>query len=129
VSGRVAAGTGEVGVDPEQIRRLMINLLDNAVEATEAPGAVRIDIARRGDRLEIAVADSGRGIPPEDRDKLFLPYFSRKGRGSGMGLAIVQRIVADHDGTITVEDNAPRGTIFRVTLPARLGASEAAVPS
>jgi two-component system nitrogen regulation sensor histidine kinase NtrY len=119
VRGAVEPEIGEAWVDPEQIRRVLINLLDNAVEATEAPGEVSVAIRRRDERIEIAVADTGRGIPAEDRDKLFLPYFSRKGRGSGMGLAIVQRIVADHDGTIVIEDNQPRGTVFRVSLPAR----------
>jgi len=109
----------EVWVDPEQIRRLLINLLDNAVEATEPPGEVRVALRREDTSIELAVADTGRGIPAEDRDKLFLPFFSRKGRGSGLGLAIVHRAVTDHDGTITVEENRPRGTIFRVRLPAR----------
>ena len=126
VSGAVAPDVGEVWLDPEQIRRVLINLLDNAVEATEAPGGVEVNVARRGERIEIAVADTGRGIAPEDREKLFLPYFSRKGRGSGMGLAIVDRIVADHDGEIAVEENSPRGTIFRVALPARRGVDPAA---
>ncbi|MCM2270172.1 MAG: ATP-binding protein, partial [Thermoanaerobaculia bacterium] len=116
---RVDPGVGEVWADPEQMRRVLLNLLDNAIEATDAPGEVRVDVARRGERLEITVADSGRGIAAEDRDKIFQPFFSRKGRGSGMGLAIVQRIVADHDGEITVADNAPRGTLFRIVLPAR----------
>jgi two-component system nitrogen regulation sensor histidine kinase NtrY len=119
VAGTVDPEVGQVWLDREQIRRVLINLLDNAVEATDPPGAIGVSVARQGERVEVAVADSGGGIPPEDRDKLFLPYFSRKGRGSGMGLAIVHRIVVDHDGAIAVEENRPRGTIFRVTLPAR----------
>jgi two-component system nitrogen regulation sensor histidine kinase NtrY len=111
-------------LDGEQIRRVLINLLDNAVEATEAPGRVTVTARRNGHRdghghgtLEIQVADTGRGIPPDSREKLFLPYFSTKGRGTGLGLAIVHRIVADHHGTIRVEANAPRGTLFTVVLP------------
>jgi two-component system, NtrC family, nitrogen regulation sensor histidine kinase NtrY len=123
VAGSVAADVGEVWADPEQVRRILLNLLDNAVEATDSPGEVRVEVARRGDSVELAVADSGRGIAPEDRDKIFQPFFSRKGRGSGMGLAIVQRIVADHDGVITVEENSPQGTLFRVALPARSAAA------
>ncbi len=119
VAGDVAPDLGELWVDPEQLRRLLINLLDNAVEATDAPGRIEVSVASAGERIAIVVADSGRGIPAEDRGKLFLPFFSRKGRGSGMGLAIVQRIVTDHDGEIFVEENVPRGTRFRIVLPAR----------
>ncbi len=108
---------GDAMVDAEQLRRVLINLLDNALAATEPPGEVRVRATRRDQRLELVVADSGTGIPPEDRDKLFLPFFSRKGRGTGMGLAIVQRLVADHNGSIQVEDNRPTGTIFRIELP------------
>jgi two-component system nitrogen regulation sensor histidine kinase NtrY len=128
VGGSVEPEVGEVWVDPDQMRRVLINLLDNAIEATSPPGSVTVRVARRGtsgDRIEIAVADSGRGVAAEDRDKLFLPFFSRKGRGSGMGLAIVQRIVADHDGEIAVLDNQPKGAVFRITIPAR-GAAAAA---
>ena len=67
------------------------------------------------------MADTGRGIPPESKDKLFLPYFSTKGRGTGLGLAIVHRIVTDHQGTIRVEDNVPQGTVFTMELPLGVG--------
>jgi two-component system nitrogen regulation sensor histidine kinase NtrY len=119
VVARVAEGMGGIWVDPELIRRILINLLDNAVEATDPPGEVGVTVRRDGETVEILVADSGRGIRPEDRDRLFLPFFSRKGRGSGLGLAIVHRVVTDHDGDIRVEDNQPRGTVFRIRLPAR----------
>jgi two-component system nitrogen regulation sensor histidine kinase NtrY len=116
----VAPEVADVWLDAEQIRRALINLLDNAVEATEAPGRVTV-VAHRdtlnGGHVRIRVADTGRGIPPEAKDKLFLPYFSTKGRGTGLGLAIVHRIVTDHQGTIQVEDNVPRGTVFTVELP------------
>jgi two-component system nitrogen regulation sensor histidine kinase NtrY len=65
----------------------------------------------------IEVRDTGAGIPPQVRDKLFLPYFTTKKGGSGLGLAIVNRIVADHGGCISVRDNTPRGSIFAIELP------------
>ena len=103
--------------DREQLRRVLINLLDNAFEASEPPGRVTIGARPLEAGIEITVADSGRGIPEDSREKLFLPFFSTKGRGTGLGLAIVHRIVADHHGTIRIEDNAPRGTVFAIELP------------
>lgn len=104
-------------IDPEQIRRALINLLDNAVEATET-GVIRISAKKRERALVIEVADPGRGVPDADKERLFLPYFSTKGRGTGLGLAIVHRIIHDHDGRISVHDNIPKGTRFEIELPA-----------
>jgi two-component system nitrogen regulation sensor histidine kinase NtrY len=117
VDSEVDAALSAVWIDGEQIKRALINLLDNAVEATDAPGEVTVAAHAVDGHLEIQVADTGRGIPPESKEKLFLPYFSTKGRGTGLGLAIVHRIVTDHQGAIRVEDNAPRGTVFTVELP------------
>ncbi|HEY4562692.1 MAG TPA: ATP-binding protein [Thermoanaerobaculia bacterium] len=118
VEGQVDPELSAVWIDGEQIKRALINLLDNAVEATEAPGHVSVAARPLNGHLEIQIADTGRGIPPESKEKLFLPYFSTKGRGTGLGLAIVYRIIAEHHGTIRVEDNAPRGTVFTIELPA-----------
>ncbi|HSG38182.1 MAG TPA: ATP-binding protein, partial [Thermoanaerobaculia bacterium] len=117
VEGQVDPSLTAVWIDGEQIRRALINLIDNAVEATEAPGRVTVQAQPVNGHLEIQVADTGRGIPPAARDKLFLPYFSTKGRGTGLGLAIVHRIITDHQGSIRVEDNRPQGTVFTVELP------------
>jgi len=117
VEGEVDPALSAVWIDGEQIKRALINLLDNAVEATDAPGHVTVAAHPVNGHLEIQIADTGRGIPPESKEKLFLPYFSTKGRGTGLGLAIVHRIVTDHQGAIRVEDNAPRGTVFTVELP------------
>jgi two-component system nitrogen regulation sensor histidine kinase NtrY len=117
VEAEVDGGLSGVLIDGEQIKRALINLLDNAVEATEAPGRVTVSAQPVNGHLEIQVADTGRGIPPESKEKLFLPYFSTKGRGTGLGLAIVHRIVTDHHGSIRVEDNVPRGTVFTLELP------------
>jgi len=68
--------------------------------------------------VEISVADTGNGISPEDKDKLFLPHFSTKDRGTGLGLAIAARIIAEHGGSIHVEDNFPVGSRFVIELPA-----------
>ncbi|HVS15605.1 MAG TPA: ATP-binding protein [Thermoanaerobaculia bacterium] len=104
-------------LDPEQFRGVLVNLLDNAVEATTPPGHVEVRAERCDGLLSIRVSDTGAGIPPEDKEKLFLPYYSTKGRGTGLGLAIVHRIVTDHHGTIRVEDNHPRGTVFTIEIP------------
>ena len=115
-----AEGLPKVGVDQEQIRRVVINLVDNAIEAMDRRGA--IDLGTEHDRannvVRIVVADNGPGIPAAEREKLFLPHYSTKQRGSGLGLAIVRRIVAEHGGTIAVTDNTPRGTRFAIELPA-----------
>ena len=109
----------DVRVDPEQLKRVLINLIDNAIEAMGRHGAIVIETAR--DRpngfVRIVVADNGPGIPEGEREKLFLPYYSTKRRGSGLGLAIVRRIVAEHGGSVDVADNVPRGTRFTIELP------------
>jgi two-component system, NtrC family, nitrogen regulation sensor histidine kinase NtrY len=116
---RFAALLPQVRVDPEQMRRVVINLVDNAIEATDRRGTIVIETAHEPSNslVRVTVADDGPGIPPEEREKLFLPYYSTKGRGSGLGLAIVRRIVAEHGGNIDVAENAPRGTRFTIELP------------
>ena len=115
-----------VALDREQFRRAVVNLLDNAIEAmSHSPGvesnktlSVTTTLGAAGDTVELAVADTGQGIAPEDREKLFLPYFSTRRRGTGLGLAIVSRILAEHKATIRVEDNQPRGARFIVEIAA-----------
>jgi nitrogen fixation/metabolism regulation signal transduction histidine kinase len=126
---RFAPALPPVRVDIEQIRRVVINLVDNAVEALGGSTAARrpngdaptISVETVHDPVNsvarIVIADNGPGIPPADRDKLFMPYYSTKQRGSGLGLAIVRRIVAEHGGSIEVGDNEPVGTRFTIELP------------
>ena len=116
VESRLSRGT--VLLDPAQIKRALINLLDNALEACGASGEITVTLTEDSGGVSIQVADTGRGVPARDRDKLFLPDFTTKGRGTGLGLAIVSRIVADHNGTIRVEENRPRGARFIIELPA-----------
>ena len=117
---RFADAVPKVAADQEQIRRVVINLVDNAIEAMDRRGAIDIETEhdRTNNVVRIVVADNGPGIPAAEREKLFLPYYSTKQRGSGLGLAIVRRIVAEHGGSIAVTDNTPRGTRFAIELPA-----------
>jgi len=78
--------------------------------------------------VELVIADTGGGVSREDKEKLFLPYFSTKGRGTGLGLAIVNRILADHEATIRVDDNLPTGARFIVELPMRARAEMESKP-
>ena len=117
---RLAADLPQLRLDFDQMKRAVINLVDNAIEATEKRGTVVVstEFDRTHARVRLGVADDGPGIAPEDRDKLFVPTFSTKRRGSGLGLAIVSRIVQEHQGTIRVEENPPHGARFVVELPA-----------
>jgi two-component system nitrogen regulation sensor histidine kinase NtrY len=117
---KFAASLPRVSVDPEQMRRVIINLVDNAIEAMDQRGIIDIETQHEpaNNLVRIVIADDGPGIPAAERDKLFLPYYSTKQRGSGLGLAIVRRIVAEHGGSIEVTDNLPRGTRFAIELPA-----------
>jgi len=116
---RFAPGVPLVRLDGEQIRRVIINLVDNAIEAMERRGEIVVEtqLDQSNNVVRVFVADDGPGIPPAEREKLFLPYYSTKRRGSGLGLAIVRRIIAEHGGSIDVGDNAPRGTRFTIELP------------
>ncbi len=118
----LAAALPPVKADRELLRRVLANLIDNAAEAMEGSGIRRMRVATRvdgdGDAVEIEISDSGQGISPEDKERLFLPHFSTKERGTGLGLAIASRIIAEHNGTIRVEDNLPAGTRFVIRFPA-----------
>ena len=116
-----AAQPPPIRADAALLRSVVVNLIDNAAEALESSAVRNITVATRSnpdsDFVEIVVADTGHGISPQDKDKLFLPHFSTKGRGTGLGLAIAARIVAEHGGGIRVEDNVPVGSRFILELP------------
>jgi two-component system, NtrC family, nitrogen regulation sensor histidine kinase NtrY len=116
-----AAGLPPVNVDRDQFARVVVNLVDNAAEAMQDSLVKELHIATHsaaGDSVELVFADSGPGVSADDKEKLFLPYFSTKNRGTGLGLAIVSHILAEHHASIRVEDNEPAGARFTVEIPA-----------
>lgn len=109
-----------VNLDREQFKRVVVNLVDNAAEAMRESLVRRLTVTTQmagPETVGLMIADTGCGISPEDREKLFLPYFSTKGRGTGLGLAIVAHILGDHKAQIRVEDNPPAGARFIVEIP------------
>jgi PAS domain S-box-containing protein len=133
---RLADDLPVLRLDTEQIKRVLVNLIDNAVEALASDGrengngsnasqdsnersiTLESSYLKATDSVRLSVADTGHGISRRDRDKLFLPKFSTRTRGTGLGLAIVSHIIADHKGRVWVEDNQPRGARFIIELPA-----------
>jgi nitrogen fixation/metabolism regulation signal transduction histidine kinase len=126
---RLAGELPALWLDAEQMKQVLVNLIDNAVESLNTNSEngsnggrklirIETDYLKDKDAVRLSVSDSGHGIRPHDRDKLFLPKFSTRERGTGLGLAIASHIVADHKGRIWVEDNLPRGARFIVELPA-----------
>lgn len=113
----------------EDLRRVFVNLLQNAVQAMPRGGKVQIQLERLDGRIRVAISDTGPGIPEEIRDKLFLPNFSTKSSGMGLGLAIVRKTVEDLGGRVYFETEEGKGTTFYVELPLREGVSESAYPS
>ena len=106
-------------LDREQVKRLLLNLLDNALASISGSGTIAVSVRGDGaqDRVELSVSDTGQGVPDRDKVRIFEPYFSTKGGGTGLGLAIVNSIVAEHQGRIRVEDNVPRGARFIIEIP------------
>src|SRR5262250_3058376 len=116
----------EVRVDPavpsfvfdvDQMTQVLLNIGLNGVEALDGPGRVGIDVGLRGSSVAIAVSDTGRGMPPEERRRIFDPFYSRKPAGTGLGLTLARRIVTAHGGQIEVESTPGRGTCFTILLP------------
>jgi two-component system nitrogen regulation sensor histidine kinase NtrY len=124
-------GLPPVNLDPDQFRRVVVNLVDNAAEAMQDSLVKQLLIATQpgvAETVELVIADSGPGVSPDDKEKLFLPYFSTKNRGTGLGLAIVSHILAEHNAHIRVEDNQPAGARFTVEIPALLEPEGAEAP-
>jgi two-component system nitrogen regulation sensor histidine kinase NtrY len=103
--------------DPEQIKRCLINLLDNAVAVLADGGNIDVELSSDDESVFLRVCDNGPGTTPEDKGRLFEPYFSTKKTGTGLGLAIVSTIISDHNGYIRVQDNEPHGSVFSIELP------------
>ncbi len=110
----------EMLLDPEQIRGVVINVLNNSVAAVDgSTGAIsiRLTFDRKGRRAVLEFADNGPGIPAADKNRIFEPYFTTKRGGTGLGLAIVSSVVSDHQGEVMVFDNTPKGSRFVISLP------------
>ncbi|HXC44417.1 MAG TPA: ATP-binding protein [Candidatus Dormibacteraeota bacterium] len=117
----LASDLPKVMADSEAIKRAIANLVDNAAESLQTAMVREIQIstslAASREAVEISVADTGHGVTPELKERLFLPYFSTRKRGTGLGLAIVSRVIEEHHGSIRVEENQPVGARFVVELP------------
>ena len=107
----------EVYVDPALLKQAVLNLILNAIEAMPNGGQLRLILSRRGEMAEITVADTGKGIPVENRQKIFQLFFTTRPGGSGIGLASAFRIVQLHNGSIDFTSEVGRGTTFRIELP------------
>ena len=115
-------GLPPLHLDAEQIKRVVVNLVDNAAEAMQDLPLRRLLVTTAwassdGEAIELIISDTGCGITPQDREKLFLPYFSTKDRGTGLGLSIVNHVLLEHGATIRVEDNLPAGARFVIEFP------------
>ena len=110
-------GIPEVFVDRDLLKQAVLNLVLNAVDAMPAGGQLQLTLSRRGEMAEITVGDTGKGIPPEHRQKVFQLFFTTRPGGSGIGLASTFRIVQLHNGSINFTSEVGRGTTFRIELP------------
>jgi len=118
VSSHLPDGAARVEGDHSQLRQALLNLLINALQAM--PDGGRLNVTSRvssAGEVEIAIADTGAGIAPEDLPKLFDPYFTTKVRGFGLGLTIVERIIQEHGGTVEVASELGSGATFTIKLP------------
>lgn len=116
---RLDPALAEIPGDAAQIRQIVMNLVANAIQAMAGGGRLAVETARSGGEASIAVRDTGPGVPPELREKIFLPFFTTREAelGTGLGLAVVHGIVTSHRGRIEVESTPGRGAVFRVFLP------------
>jgi two-component system NtrC family sensor kinase len=106
----------------DQLVQVFLNLVLNALDATDRDGKIDLQVTRRAGGVEVSVRDSGHGIAPEHAARLFQPYFTTKKHGTGLGLFVTRQLVADHGGTVTFESRLGAGTTFRVFLPVDDGA-------
>lgn len=104
-------------VDATQLQQVLVNLVKNAVQAMTTGGTLTLQTGETGDSVWVSVADTGGGIPQEQINRIFEPFYTTKKKGTGLGLMIVQRIIRAHNGRIELESHVGRGTTFRLWLP------------
>jgi two-component system sensor histidine kinase HydH len=117
---RLAANLPMVSFDPNQMKQVLINLVKNSLEALDGGGVITLATSTRDGQVELAVQDTGKGIDPEILPDIFNPFFTTKKTGTGLGLAVINKIIEDHHGTIKVQSTKGQGSVFTVHLPCRL---------
>ena len=104
-------------LDEQQVHQALVNLISNAVQATGRRGPVMVRVGLERELLRIDVVDDGDGVPPELRERIFAPFFTLRARGTGLGLAVVRRVVEAHRGTVSIETTPGGGATFVLKLP------------
>ncbi len=113
----IEPGLDRIRMDRRQIRQALINVFNNAAQAMGRRGEIRVAVRRAGEgRVAIEIADNGPGVPPALRERIFEPFFTTKASGTGLGLAVVKRVVEGHGGSVEVRDGEP-GAVFVLNLP------------
>lgn len=103
--------------DKQKLRQVFLNLINNAIEAMVDGGELQVNTGINGNHVKIIFKDSGKGISPENIDKVFYPFFTTKEGGTGLGLSIVYRIIEEHNGSIKIDSRPGKGTAFELQLP------------
>lgn len=127
-AGRVrlaAEGDATVEADPRRLEEALLNLVANAIEATPPGGAVTVEVRAVGEEVEIAVRDTGRGMPPATLERVGTPFFTTREHGSGLGVVLARSVIADHGGSLRYESVPGRGTTARARLPGHSSQSAA----
>src|SRR6185295_6149947 len=114
---KLARHLPETPIDPTQTQQALVNLVKNAMQAMTKGGTLRLQTGDTTEAVWVSVADTGGGIPQEQINRIFEPFYTTKKKGTGLGLMIVQRIVRAHGGRIELESQVGRGTTFRIQLP------------
>ena len=104
-------------IDPTQAQQALLNLMKNAMQAMTKGGTLTLQTGENNDAVWVSVGDTGGGIPQEQINRIFEPFYTTKKKGTGLGLMIVQRIVRAHSGGIELDSHVGRGTTFRVWFP------------
>jgi signal transduction histidine kinase len=115
--GRIEKNLSPVWLDSDRMKEVLVNLAQNAIQATPPGGRVTLKASGNAEHVKIQVTDTGHGIPPADLDKIFFPFFTTKPDGNGIGLAVCKEIVEAHGGKIEVDSKEKVGTLFTITLP------------
>jgi two-component system, NtrC family, sensor histidine kinase HydH len=106
-----------IEADPNQLEQVLVNLIKNSLEACDSPGRIRLCTGSRDAQVWFSVQDTGKGMSPEVLDKIFHPFFTTKEKGTGLGLAVIHKIITDHSGTVTVDSTTGQGSTFTIRLP------------